>query len=118
MDNIKDDRYYTSKMMTDLLFIQEKMSGQSFDDFINNDLLQDSMMFRLIQISENARKLTDSFREEQKEIPWGDVFGLRNRIVHEYGGLVLRIVYDTLTQDIPDLNKKLATIFPEDSVGR
>lgn len=44
MDNIKDDHYYTNKMMTDLLFIQEKMSGKSFDDFINNELLQDSMM--------------------------------------------------------------------------
>lgn len=114
MDNIKDDHYYTNKMMTDLLFIQEKMSGKSFDDFINNELLQDSMMFRLIQISENARKLSDSFREEQADIPWGDVFGLRNRIVHEYGGLVLKIVYDTLTQDIPDLIKKLSMEISEE----
>lgn len=116
MDNVKDDSYYVNKMMTDLLFIQEKISGQSFDDFVSNDLLQDSMMFRLIQISENARKLTDSFRDRQKEIPWGDVFGLRNRIVHEYGGLVLKIVYDTLTQDIPDLIKKLSVLFPDEKV--
>lgn len=114
MDNNKDDRYYTNKMMMDLLFIREKMSGQSFEDFSSNDLLQDSMMFRLIQISENARKLTESFRDEQTDIPWGDVFGLRNRIVHEYGGLVLKIVYDTLTQDIPDLIRKLSSIFTED----
>ena len=114
MDNIKDDRYYTNKMMMDMLFIREKMSGQSFEAFSDNELLQDSMMFRLIQISENARKLTDSFRKEQADIPWGDVFGLRNRIVHEYGGLVLRIVYDTLTQDIPDLIKKLSSRFPEE----
>ena len=115
MDNVKDDRYYTNKMMMDLLYIKGKMSDQSFEDFSNNDLLQDSMMFRLIQISENARKLTDSFREEQADIPWSDVFGLRNRIVHEYGGLVLKIVYDTLTQDIPDLIKKLSSLFPENS---
>ena len=115
MDNIKDDHYYTDKMMMDLLFIQDKMSGQSFEDFANNDLLQDSMMFRLIQISENARKLTDSFRKEHAEIPWGDVFGLRNRIVHEYGGLVLKIVYDTLEQDIPDLIQKLSSLFREDT---
>lgn len=113
MDNTKDDYYYTNKMTQDLLFIQEKMSGESFEDFSDNELLQDSMMFRLIQISENARKLSESFREEQADIPWGDVFGLRNRIVHEYGGLVLKIVYDTLMQDIPELNKKLMAIFPE-----
>lgn len=115
MDNVKDDRYYTNKMMTDLQFIQEKMAGVSFDDFQENELLQDSMMFRLIQVSENARKLTDSFREEQADIPWGDVFGLRNRIVHEYGGLVLKIVYETLTGDIPTLIKQLSVFFPSDT---
>ena len=114
MDNLKDDHYYVNKIMTDLLYIQEKMSGQSFEGFIENDLLQDSMMFRLIQISENAKKLTDAFREEHANIPWGDVFGLRNRIVHEYGGLVLKIVYDTLKQDIPDLIKKLSVFYQED----
>lgn len=113
MDNTKDDRYYTNKIMTDLLFIREKMSGKSLEDFLNNDLLQDSMMFRLIQISENARRLTAFFRERESDIPWSDVFGLRNRIVHEYGGLVLKIVYDTLTQDIPFLIKKLSSTFPD-----
>ena len=92
MDNVKDDRYYTNKMMMDLLYIKGKKSDQSFEDFSNNDLLQD--------------------------IPWSDVFGLRNRIVHEYGGLVLKIVYDTLTQDIPDLIKKLSSLFPENSMER
>lgn len=113
MDNKKDDRYYINKMMKDLVFVQEKMMGQSFEDFSKNELLQDSMMFRLIQVSENARKLTDSFRKVQKDIPWNDVFGLRNHIVHAYGGLVLKIVYETLKQDIPDLTKKLSLLFPE-----
>ena len=107
MDNLKNDRYYIGKMMTDLRFIQEKMIGCSYEDFETDELLQDSMMFRLIQISENARKLTEEYREQQADIPWGDVFGLRNRIVHEYGGLALKIVYDTLTLDIPDLIKRL-----------
>ena len=108
MDNRKDDKYYKNKITADLEFIQRNMSNQSFDEFQKNELLQDSMMFRLIQVSENAKKLTDTFRENHAEIPWGDVFGLRNKIVHEYGGLVLKIVYDTLVKDIPELSKKLS----------
>ncbi len=113
MDNVKNDRYYTSKIMVDLSFIQNNMSGLSFEEFQENELLQDSMMFRLIQISENARKLTALFREKLADVPWGDVFGLRNRIVHEYGGLVLKIVYDTLIIDIPDLAAKLSACSSE-----
>ena len=108
MDNRKDDKYYKNKITADLEFIQRNISNRSFDDFQDNELLQDSMMFRLIQVSENAKKLTDTFRENHAEIPWGDVFGLRNKIVHEYGGLVLKIVYDTLVKDIPELSKKLS----------
>lgn len=107
MDNQKDDGYYRDKIVSDAAFIQEHMKGLDYVAFVENEVLQDSMMFRLIQISENARKLTDQFRAGKAGIPWPDVFGLRNRIVHEYGGVDLKIVYDTLTQDIPDLKKRL-----------
>ena len=107
MDNPKDDSYYNGRIISDATFIQEHMKGLDYASFLENEVLQDSMMFRLIQISENARKLTERFRAEKAGIPWPDVFGLRNRIVHEYGGVDLKIVYDTLAQDIPDLKRRL-----------
>lgn len=64
-------------------------------------------MFRLIQISESARKLTDAFKESHNQIPWSDVYGLRNRIVHDYGTVDLHIVYCTLVKDIPNLINNL-----------
>ena len=42
------------------------------------------------------------------EIPWTNVYGLRNKIVHEYGRVDLGIVYDTLVNDIPEVRKLLA----------
>lgn len=61
------------------------------------------MMLRLVQISENAKNLTDEFREKNAQIPWTDIYGLRNRIVHDYGHVDLEIVYDTLTKDIAEI---------------
>lgn len=73
-----------------------------------NELLLDSMMFRLIQISENARKLTDEFRlSEHPAVPWLAMFGLRNRIVHDYGSMDLSIIFDTLKNSIPELYDQL-----------
>ena len=60
-------------------------------------------MLRLVQISENAKNLTDEFREQNAQIPWTDIYGLRNRIVHDYGHVDLEIVYDTLTTDIAEI---------------
>lgn len=61
------------------------------------------MMFRLIQISENSRKLTDDYKAAHDQIPWVAMYGLRNRIVHDYGSVDLGIVYATLKENIPEL---------------
>ena len=50
-------------------FITAHMDNISRSEFAENELLQDSMMFRMIQISENARKLSDSFRQRFDNIP-------------------------------------------------
>ena len=107
MKNSKDDTYYVGKLLSDIRFIVTHMRMISYDEFCENEILQDSMMFRLIQISENARKLSEIFMKANDTIPWRDIFGLRNRIVHEYGGVDLHIVYDTLKEDIPFLLEQL-----------
>lgn len=68
MDNIKNDNYYINKIKTDLEFILDKMNNTSIDEFSNNLVLQDSMMFRMIQISENAKMLTDEYKNNHSTI--------------------------------------------------
>lgn len=103
MDNTKSDSYFVKKIYDDLSFISEQMKDVSESQFDTNPLLQDSMMFRMIQISENTKRLSDEYKIEHNDIPWSDITGLRNRIVHDYGNVDPMIVYDTLVNDIPDL---------------
>ena len=103
MDNVKNDLYYANKIQEDLAFIIKHMKDVDEDELAHNELLQDSMMFRLIQISENTKKLSDDFR--MREHP--TIFGLRNRIVHDYGSVDLGIVFETLKISIPELFDQL-----------
>lgn len=107
MDNIKNDDYYAGKIKEDLAFIVEHTKDVEKEELKNNEILQDSMMFRLIQISENARKLSNKFKTDHKTVPWQAIFGLRNRIVHDYGNVNLDIVYSTIKDDIPKLLEML-----------
>lgn len=66
-------------------------------------MLLDSVLFRLIQISENSTKLTEAFKKQYKGVPWHAMKGMRNRIVHDYGEVDLKIVYDTIKLDLPKL---------------
>ena len=114
MDNLKDDSYYTGRIITDLAFITQHMENVDFDRFSGDDILQDAMMFRLIQISENARKLSDEYKEHNGAVPWTAITGLRNRIVHDYGNVDLRVVFDTLKEDIPSLMSIMKTELRKD----
>ena len=103
MDNIKNDGYYIRKIITDLSFVLSHTEGLSQEQFEQNDILIDSVMFRLIQISENSDRLTPEFKEQHAGIPWRAMRGLRNRIVHEYGNVNLTVIYETVVNDLPEL---------------
>ena len=103
MDNAKTDSYYIEKIRKDLEFIVDHMQNVDMEELNANEVLLDSMMFRMIQLSANAKKLTDEYRLTHGEIPWGAMFGLRNLIVHDYGNVDLKVVYETLKYDIPEL---------------
>ncbi len=110
MDNRKDNSYYINKISADLEFIITHSANVSYEDFCSNEIFVDSMMFRLIQISENSDKLTEEFKTQNNDIPWRAMKGLRNRIVHDYGTVDLTVVYDTIIKDIPELKESLLSL--------
>ena len=107
MDNVKDDRYYVGKIKTDLEFLIEHTKGKTKKEIEEDEVLIDSIMFRIIQISENNGKLSDRFKAEHSDVPWLAVKGMRNRIVHDYGYVDFSIVYDTVVHGIPEMYEKL-----------
>ena len=103
MDNKKNDSFFASKISEDLAFIVKHTRDIDKEELSRNEVLLDSMMFRLIQISENAKRLREEYKEALKRIPWVAIYGLRNRIVHDYGNVDIDIIYSTLKDDIPEL---------------
>lgn len=106
----KNDKYYMLKIIEDIDFIINHMSDKVKTELEADPVLLDSMMFRLIQISEGAKNLSDELKEKNDTIPWTAIYGLRNRIVHDYGNVDIGIVYDTLCYDIPEVKKELEGI--------
>ena len=103
MDNSKNDFYYACKIKEDLQFIVKSTKNIDMEELSENVYLLDSMMFRLIQISENANKLSKEYKDNHGKVSWRALYGLRNRIVHDYGNVILEIVFQTLKNDIPEL---------------
>ena len=113
MDNIKDDYYYARKIRDDFQFVLDQTDGLSKQAITENAVLLDSIMFRLIQISENSLKLTEQFKNQFKVIPWLALKGLRNRIVHDYGNVDYSVIYSTIKDEIPGCVAELNRILGE-----
>ena len=103
MDNVKDDLYYLEKIKTDLKFVIDHTKGKTKDEIEADELLIDSIMFRIIQ-------MTDEFKAKHSDVPWVAVKGMRNRIVHNYGHVDLTIVYDTVINGMPEMYERLSSI--------
>lgn len=79
--------------------------------FQSDSMRVEACVFNLMQIGELAKQsLSDSAKEELKTIPWKQLYGMRNRIVHGYDGVDMNIVWDTIRMDLPQLLKELESM--------
>lgn len=89
----------------------EYCEGLDFDTFMGNRMLQEACVFNILQIGELARNgLNEDFTATHPEIPWRQMYGLRNRIAHDYEGIRMKIVWETIEQDFPTLRTAISKI--------
>lgn len=107
MDNKKNDKYYVDKILENVNSIIKYTKDMSYEEYIENELLIDASMFRLVQIAENIKGLSEEYKKSHPTIPWGLIVGFRNGIVHDYGKTDYSIVYEIISDDIYKLKKEL-----------
>ena len=80
-------------------------------EFEDDSMRVEACVFNLMQIGELAKiSLSDEAKEDIKTIPWNQLYGMRNRIVHGYDGVEMTIVWDTIKYDLPVLKEELEKI--------
>ncbi|MCH7559206.1 MAG: DUF86 domain-containing protein [Planctomycetes bacterium] len=94
--------------------IEQYIKNLSFDAFSDDQKSVDAVVRNLEIIGEAASRLPDEFKEKYSEIEWYKVVGLRHRIVHEYFGIDLEIIWQILQKDLPELKSKLMQIMSDE----
>ena len=82
----------------------------TYDRFAADSKLVEACVFNLSQLGELCRVVDDAFAKAHPEIPWREMYGLRNRIVHDYEGVNLMLVWEIISEDLPKLEKVLLHI--------
>ena len=102
------DRKNINKMLEHAqCIVEETKTIKNAEGFKNNNDKSKAALFDLLQIGELTNNLSKEFVQEMSDIPWNNVYNLRNRIVHGYASVDYEIIWETITNNIPYLIREL-----------
>jgi len=99
-------------MLQSAEIVRDYISGRSREDLATDLQLQDAVIRRLSIIGEAAKRVSEPTRNSLTTIPWSVINGMRNRLVHEYDGIDLDVVWDTAIKSLPSLILELKKVIP------
>ncbi|HEY5956461.1 MAG TPA: DUF86 domain-containing protein [Polyangiaceae bacterium] len=79
------------------------VSGLNFEQFSVDRRSIDAVSYAIVVIGEAAGTIPESVTQAAPDIPWADIRGMRNRIAHEYFGIDLEVLWETVIEDLPQL---------------
>jgi len=106
----KDPLLFITHMEECIEDIEIYMSGKSRDDFLADKMLQDAVVRKLMIIGEAVKNLPAEFTSKYPKVPWSDIARTRDKLVHDYFGVDLKLTFDIVAEDLPELKKQIARI--------
>ena len=116
---MRSDTVYLHHILDAIDRIQGYVAGISYERFRQDRLLQDGVVRQLEIIGEAAKKVSNPFRDLHPQLPWKQMTGIRDKLIHDYFEVDLLIVWDTVTVDLPPLRRQVERIVRalDDEVG-
>lgn len=99
----KKPKIFIEDILESIDKIEQYTKNKTKEEFLNNYEKQDAVMKRLEVIGEAVKNIPEEFKKKRSEIPWQKIAGMRNVLIHEYFGLNMERVWDTVKKDIPKL---------------
>jgi uncharacterized protein with HEPN domain len=108
--SMKDDKVYLKHILEAIGTIEEYLADIEDEASLKqNRMAFDAVVRNLGIIGEAANNLSNEFKQKHPELPYSDIIGMRNVIIHDYLGTNVKIIWDTCKEDLPILKEQLST---------
>jgi len=100
---MKDDSIYIDHILNSINRILDYISGKDREAFEADLVTQDAVVRQLEVIGEATKRVSKELRSKHPDIPWADMAGMRDVLIHDYIDVDLGVVWKTASENIPDL---------------
>ena len=107
---MKDDLAFIEHILLCIDKIQEYTENLTAQEFHHNELIQDAVIWNIEIIGEAAKKISKDLKSQYRDIPWKEMSGMRDKLIHDYFGADVDVVWKTVIEDIPYLKSLIENI--------
>ena len=108
---MKNIKVFLQDILESINLIEKYTQGLSKEEFLDKE--KDNIQMKDAIIGEAVNNIPNGLREKHNDIPWREISGMRNILVHEYFGVKMERVWKTTKEDLPDLREKINNILKE-----
>ena len=109
---MKDDRVYLAHIR-DAIERIDRFTADGRERFLSDLLIQDAVIRNLEVIGEAAKALSNEVRAATPDIPWKQIAGMRDVLIHNYFGVKLEIVWQVVVDHLPTLQTRVRQLLEE-----
>ncbi len=111
---MKSVKPYLEHILEECNFLIEKSKNLNYEKFIKDPVIMKAFVRSLEIIGEAIKKIPCDFKKKYKSIPWKEIAGMRDKLIHEYFGVNYKIVWETVIKEIPKLKKNIEEILTKE----
>jgi uncharacterized protein with HEPN domain len=113
MSRERRERDYLADILEAIQRIQEYTDGLKDEAYYADYKTQDAVVRNLEVIGEAAKNISEDFRTEHLQVPWRDLAGVRDKLIHQYFGINQEIVWQIIQKDLPALLLQIERLLGE-----